>query len=52
VTGHIRGYELKNHDRRWAVAVYQGKRSGRGGKLCDSYRWIRGFLPRKRRKQN
>lgn len=29
------------------VVVYQGKRSGKDGKLCDSYRWIRGFPTKK-----
>jgi hypothetical protein len=47
VTGHTRSYGLKTGEKRWAVVLYQGKRSGRDGKLRDSYRWIRGFRTKK-----
>jgi integrase len=47
VRGHIRSYDLKGGATRWAVVVYQGKRSGSDGKLRDSHRWLRGFHTRK-----
>jgi hypothetical protein len=45
--GHVRKYQLKHGDRRWAAVVYQGKRIAPDGKLRDSYRWIRGFPTQK-----
>lgn len=45
--GHIRSYELKNGERRWAIVVYEGKRAGKDGNLRDSHRWTRGFRTKK-----
>jgi hypothetical protein len=46
--GHIRSYDLKGGEKRWAVIVYQGKRAGKDGKLRDSHRWVRGFHTEKK----
>jgi hypothetical protein len=45
--GHIHGYSLKNGEKRWAIVIYQGKRTGADGKLHDSHRWTRGFRRKK-----
>jgi hypothetical protein len=45
--GHVRSYELKNGERRWAIIVYEGKRPNKDGKLRDSHRWTRGFRTKK-----
>lgn len=42
--GHVRNYELKTGEKRWAAVVYRGKHVAKNGTLQDSYRWIRGFL--------
>ena len=45
--GHIRDYQLKGGEKRWAAVVYRGKRVAKDGKLQDAYRWIRGFRTQK-----
>jgi integrase len=41
--GHIRSYELKNGQKKWAIVLFLGKQST--GKR--KYRWIRGFKTRR-----
>jgi integrase len=45
--GHVRSYDLKNGEKRWAIVVYEGKCPGKDGKLRDSHRWTRGFRTKK-----
>ena len=45
--GHVRNYQLKSGEKRWAAVVYRGKRVAKDGKLQDAYRWIRGFQTQK-----
>ncbi len=45
--GHVRNYQLKTGEKRWAAIVYRGKRVAKNGGLQDAYRWIRGFHTQK-----
>ncbi len=45
--GHVRNYQLKTGEKRWAAIVYRGKRVAKNGILQDAYRWIRGFHTQK-----
>lgn len=45
--GHIRNYELKGGEKRWAIVIYEGKRPDKDGTLRDSHRWTRGFRTKK-----
>jgi hypothetical protein len=42
--GHVRNYQLKTGETRWAAVVYRGKQVAKNAKLQDAYRWIYGFL--------
>jgi integrase len=48
VRGHIRSYQLKNGEKRWALVVYEGKHTGKDGQPKDFHRWTRGFQTKKK----
>jgi integrase len=41
--GHVRKYNLKSGDRRWAIVFYCGRRLEVNGAQKKVYRWTRGF---------
>jgi hypothetical protein len=40
MTGHSGSYDPENVERRWAIVIYQGKRTGKDGRLRDFHRWF------------